>query len=84
MNLFLWCSGRDEHDEAVEESQVEAWDTESLGLGSLDAASVKQLIGLARCLIRSKPEEIALDVPAQRLLASMQVHWLSLPTKICM
>ena len=51
---------------------MEAWDTESLGLGSLDAVSIQHILRVARCLIRSKPEEEALDLPAQRLLASMQ------------
>ena len=71
--LLLYCPGPDDYDEGTEESQTEGWDTVSIGLGSPDAASIRQMIGLARCLIRSKPEEAALDLPAQRLLASIQV-----------
>ncbi|CAL5224911.1 g7676 [Coccomyxa viridis] len=67
------ANGRDEPDEDVEGSQVEAWDTESLGLGALEPISIQHILRVARCLIRSKPEEAALDLPAQRLLASMQV-----------
>ena len=50
------------------------WDTDGLGLGALDAPGVQQILGLARCLIRSEPEEAQLDLPAQRFLASMQVQ----------
>ena len=49
-------------------------DTEALGLGPLDVASAQQLVGLASCLIRRSPEQAQLDMPAQRLLASMQVR----------
>lgn len=47
---------------------------EALGLGPLDVASAQQLMGLASCLIRPSPEQAQLDMPAQRLVASMQVR----------
>ncbi len=53
---------------------MEAWDAESLGLGSLDPLSIQHIIRVARCLVKSTPEEAALDMPAHRLLASMQVR----------
>jgi predicted N-acetyltransferase YhbS len=49
-------------------------DTDALGLGPLDVASAQQLVGLASCLIRRSPEQAQPDMPAQRLLASMQVR----------
>lgn len=73
MHMFSCSSGADE----TEDEEVptrEAWDTESLGLGALDGSSIQQVLGLARCLIRSAPEEAQLDVPAQSLIASMQVN----------
>ena len=47
---------------------------EALGLGPLDVASAQQLMGLASCLIGLLPEQAQLDMPAQRLIASMQVR----------
>ena len=52
----------------------EEWNLEALGLGPLDVASAQQLMGLASCLIRRSPEQAQLDMPAQRLVASMQVR----------
>ena len=76
MCLLRCYPGQHEHEDEdeEEESQIQKWDTESLGLGTLDVASIQHLLHLARCLIRSKPEEATLDLPAQRLLASLQVH----------
>ena len=53
---------------------MEDLNIEALGLGPLDVASAQQLMGLASCLIRRLPEQAQLDMPAQRLLASMQVR----------
>lgn len=52
----------------------EELDIEALGVGPLDVASAQQLVGLASCLMRRLPEQAQLNMPSQRLVASMQVH----------
>ena len=68
------CTGDDGQGvDVVDDTQQSRLDTEGLGLGSLDSACVQQVLELARCLARSKPEESQLDMQAQRFLSTMQV-----------